>query len=182
MAAVLVAMLAAGCRVAKPFDSTQRRSLAQSIISGWSRSSQATAAKLIEEYGPPDGISLAGLGWKGKGRWKRIVLCDANEDYVAEHGSADDLEQTVAYNLPRGSRAAVAAFSRSVVVSADGAELSARSGSEGLNFLALNLADQVARGVRDPRGARRFYRKTVRLAAAGKTSRYMQGLMFPVKP
>jgi hypothetical protein len=137
---------------------------------------------LIDEYGPPDGVALAGLGWKGRGRWKRIVVCDANEDYVADYGSADDLEQTVAYRLPKGSRAALAAFSGSVQASPDGTELSARSNSEGLNYLALNLADQVVRGVRDPRAARRFYRRTVHLAAAGKTSRYMQRILFPVKP
>jgi hypothetical protein len=182
MLVAVFTVIAAGCRGVKPFDSSQRGALAESIIKGWSRSSRITAAKLIAEYGPPDAVALGGLGWKDKGRWKRIVLCDANESYVAEHGSADDLEQTIAYRLREDKRAALAAFGSSVRVSQDGAELSARSSSESLKYLALNLADQVGRGVRDPKGARRFYRRTVDLAAAGKSSRYMQGLLFPVKP
>jgi hypothetical protein len=168
-------VLAVGCRTTAPFDSAQRGSLADSIIASWSPHSRGEAAALIARYGAPDALSLGALGWKDKGRWKRIVLWDAG-------GSAGGLQQTVSYRVPPDKREALAAFSAEVVVSPDGTELSARSQSEGLNCLALNLADEVGRGLRDPKGARRFYDRTAALAAAGKTSPYMQGLLFAAQP
>jgi hypothetical protein len=173
----VLAVLAAGCRTVAPFDISQRGPLAESIIAGWSPASRVTAAGLIEGYGPPDAVALGALGWKNRGGWKRIVLWDANES-----AGAGNLEQTVAYRVPEGRRDALEAFSGRVRVSRDGTELSARSDSEGLNCLALNLADEVGRGVRGPEEARRFYESTVALAAAGKSSRYMQGILFLMRP
>jgi hypothetical protein len=182
MEVAFFAVLVVGCRTAEPFDAAQRGSVAKSIIAAWSLPSKMTAARLIEEYGPPDAVALGALGWKSKGRWKRIVLWDENESYAEEHGSAGNLQQTVAYRVPWARRQALAAFSGDVIVSPDGTELSARSNNEGLNYLALNLADEVGRGVRDPQGARRFYERTVDLAAGGKSSPYMQGFLFPAQP
>jgi hypothetical protein len=50
--------------------------------------------------------------------------------------------------------------------------------SDLVNFLALNIADEIIRGRRDVRGAIAFYRRTLDLAAAGKTSPYMTRLLF----
>jgi len=63
---------------------------------------------------------------------------------------------------------------------ADGPDLAARSNSEELNRLCLNLADDIARGRRTPAEARRFYRRTLSLALSGKSSPYMERLVFPV--
>jgi hypothetical protein len=54
----------------------------------------------------------------------------------------------------------------------------ARSHSEALNRLSLNLADDVAAGRRSPQDADRFFLRTVRLRAAGKSSPYLDQLLF----
>jgi hypothetical protein len=48
-----------------------------------------------------------------------------------------------------------------------------------MNFLALNLVDEIATGARSVEDARDFYSKTARLSKAGKSSAYMEGLLFP---
>jgi hypothetical protein len=88
------------------------------------------------------------------------------------------LEQTVAYSVPADKRKALAAFSDRVRVSRDGSELAARTTSEELNFLTLNLADEVLKGSRSPEEAQRFYENTMQFSISGKSSRYMQGLIF----
>ena len=59
----------------------------------------------------------------------------------------DELKETVAYRLPPGKRAAVAAFSGMVEISEDGEELSARSGDERLNFLARKHGCRCGRAI-----------------------------------
>lgn len=175
--AAALAVIAAGCRTVGSFDAAQRGSLAESIIAVWSPSSRIMAAGLIEAYGPPDAVAAGALGWRDKGGWKRIVLWDSDES-----PRAGGLEQTVAYWVQEDERGTLETLSGGVRVSRDGSEMSARSDSEGLNRLALNLADEVRRGVRDPEGARRFYERTAALAAAGKSSRYMQRILFAPRP
>ena len=140
------------------------------------------AAGLIEEYGPPDAVAAGALGWKDKGGWKRTVLWDEDKAPIAGGRSPGSLEQTVAYWVPEDDRETLEALNGSIRVSRDGAEVSARSDSEGLNRLALNLADEVRRGVRDQEGARRFYESTAALSASGKSSRYMQRILFAPQP
>lgn len=133
--------------------------------------------KMVDEYGAPDRIENKRAVWVNKGPWKRIAVWDEMDNSESMSGT-DNIEQTIAYLIPQDKRNAVNDFHERVAVSADGAELSARSSSEEHNFLALNLADEIVRGVRTPEEARSFYVLTLRLADAGKTSVYMQGLRF----
>ena len=133
--------------------------------------------KMMDEYGSPNRIEGKRVVWEKKGPWKRIAVWDGMDNYGSFVGT-DNIEQTIAYSVPQNKRDAVSDFHEQVAISADGSELSARSSSEERNFLALNLADEIIRGVRTPDEARSFYVLTLRLADAGKTSVYMKGLRF----
>jgi len=174
----LACLGAAACRTAGPFGEERRESLAAGIVETWAPASRETAGRLLERYGPPDAFAANALAWRDKGPWKRIVLLNADADYVRRLGSGDDLRQTVSYRLSASRRAALEAFSDKVSASADGAELSALSDDERLNFLSLNLADAVARGALTPVDAQREYVKAVELAASGKSSEAMTRLLF----
>jgi hypothetical protein len=167
MKAALLAVLALSGCLSAGFESARRRP--EALISAWSPHSKLLAESLIERYGPPDGFSRNALGWKDRTPWARIVVFD---------GGDDALRQSVAYRVPEEKRGEVAAFNRGVLVSDDGRELTARSHDERFNVLALNLADEVIRGARDPADAQRFYDRTAELALAGKSSAYLEGLMF----
>ena len=65
-----------------------------------------------------------------------------------------------------------------LTVNPSGDELTVKGESEAKNLLAMNLADEVIQGKKTPEEALEFYRKTVELSAAGKTSPYMEGLQF----
>lgn len=172
-AAWLCAGLAAlaACRGRAGADS--RASLARSVVSKWSPSSRLTADDLLQRYGPPDAAAPGALAWKDKGGWKRIVAWDAGA------AGGDDLKETAAASIPASRRADIASFDRRVTVSADGREVTARSDDERLNYLAVNLAEGIARGTLSPVQARVAYANTLRLEASGKSSEATVRLLFP---
>jgi hypothetical protein len=182
LSAALGGILSVACRTTAPFGASQRVDLSGDIIAGWSKSSRLTAAALIEQYGPPDAIASDGLGWKNKGRWRKIIVRDQTELRVLEREGAGMLEQTVTYRMPEDKRPELRAFTDEVRVSADGTALTASADEEALNFLSLNLAVAIGRGDVDAAGARDSYKRAVDLSRAGKSSPLMRELLFPPIP
>ena len=184
---VLTAVLAAagvvvGCSSAPLLPSAEERSeAAQAVIGNWSDFCRLSASRLIEKYGSPDEIDSSRLVWRDRDLVKRIAVWDVPSEFEAD-GGAGNVESTVAYAVPRDKRGALAAFSPDVRASRDGTELSARSTSEETNFLSLNLADEVIHGLTTPADARAVVNRTIELSAAGKTSPFLQGLLFLPKP
>lgn len=170
-----------GCRAPAPFDASARAALAEGIIARWSQKSRVTGALMLDKYGPPDALAADGLGWENKGRWKKIVVRD-RASLDGEDGGSGVLEQTVEYRVPEAKRGEIEAFSGEVRVSRDGTSVSARSDDEAINYLALNLADGIGRGIIDAPRARGFYRRAVELSRSGKTSPLMAGLLFLASP
>ena len=141
---------------------------------------------MVEKYGRPDRVETNRVVWEKKGPWKRIVVWDDMGVGLGlgQMGKVADnnIEEILAYMVPEDKRRAVEDFSGRLKVSADGAQLSARSFSEERNFLALNLADEIIRGVKTPAEAKAFDAATLQLADAGKPSPYMKGLLFQPPP
>jgi hypothetical protein len=143
--------------------------------------SNLTLNMMMEKYGVPDRIDTKRVVWLNKGPWKQISVWDGLDDEEGLIG-ANVVEETIAYLVPRNKRDDLNGFHAEVEISADGAELSTRAPSEERNFLALNLADEIIRGVRTPEAANGFYASTLRLADAGKSSPYLKGLLFRPPP
>jgi len=178
---LVLAGLAAGCATVPLQTPQARRDWAEAAIWHWSNVSNLLAKNLMAEYGPPVRIESSRLLWNEKGPWRRLSVWDVVPYYDVSVGP-DNLEETLAYPVPSEKHKALAAFSDKLLVSKDGTELSARATSEAIAFLTLNLADEIIQGRRDPEGARSFYEVTVQLSLAGKSSAYMQGLLFHAGP
>lgn len=156
-----------------PFGGERRLALAQEIVAGWPQTARLTGAAMLERYGPPDALAANGIGWENRGRWKRIIVRDSEGP-----SGAGVLEQTVEYAVPEEKIPEVAGFAPGLRVSREGRWMSARSDDEALNYLTLNLADGIGRGLLDAPRAREFQRAAVELSRAGKTSPLMEGLLF----
>ena len=148
---------------------------AQAHMGTWLESPRAMAKVMMERYGPPDTLAPEVAIWYGRSPWKRIAV----------HGDAPlgYLEQTVGYQVPAAAAAPLRRFDHGLRFSLDDKELSATSNSEALNILSLNLADELVAGKRAPEETGEFYVRTARLAAAGKSSPYLEKLRFePYSP
>jgi hypothetical protein len=168
--------LVIGCAAMRPLELQTRRSVAQSTIANWPEFSRLLAARMIDEYGPPDQVDARRLRWVGKDPWRRITIWKTRPD-----SRSDSLEETVAYPVPPDKVLALERFSRRLRVSENRTELSARSDSQEINRLTLNLAVLVVEGL-DPVAARDAYANTLRLREAGKSSALIAGLLFQPTP
>lgn len=166
---------AAGSSGGKPVTSVQTP---ESTIAGWPSLPQTTARLLIAKYGEPNTFDDGSLVWYDNGEWRKtVVYRKAPESFMGLH-SRDILQQTVAYAVPDAKIGDLKAFDDRIKYDKASGEISAISENENLNFLALNLADEIVADRRSPQEARDFYRKTTKLAQSGKSSAYTQGLLF----
>lgn len=90
----------------------------------------------------------------------------------------DVLEQVIDYRVSTDKVDDLAAYDGSVIVERTKGELSARCDKEEANFLALNLANDVATGKKSVAEARAQYAQTIQDLMAGKKDPYMQRLQF----
>lgn len=148
------------------------------VLGGWPEKPRLVARVMIEKYGQPDEIAEGHLIWKDNGPWKRTIVHreEIKHDWPIAH--TDLLEQTVNYKVPAEKFSDLARFDGSVIAERTKGELSARCDKEEANFLALNLAQEVIEGRKSVKEARAFYEKTIQMMLAGKSSEYLEKLLF----
>jgi hypothetical protein len=151
--------------------------LAHGVVNTWAPPSAAEARVLLNEYGTPDDVTPGRITWNRRGPWKRTVVWNRKPIYLAPVDLAV-MKQTVDYPLTFSQSADLLAFSDNLEIDLQNGELSSRAGLESLNFLTLNLADDLVRGRRTVPEAREAFVRIRKLAEAGKSSPYTSGLLF----
>jgi hypothetical protein len=159
-----------------PTDIAMSGSTPESLILAWPTFSYRLARLMISKYGQPAEARDYRLVWRGGGPWKRTVVYRTPPAGRTFRRNKGRLEQSVAYKVPADKVAALARFDKDIEAGEDG--LVVRSDSESENFLAMNLADEVIKGTRTPEDAASFRSNLSRLRASGKSSAYLDGLMF----
>ncbi|HEX4048215.1 MAG TPA: hypothetical protein VH309_10295 [Elusimicrobiota bacterium] len=139
-------------------------------VRDWPAPSRAAAEAMLKEYEKPTRFNQDMLIWSDDGAWKRTVVYRA-----PENGS---LEQTINYVVPDEKISALERFDKRLRFDFAAGELSARSDDERLNYLILNLAEEIVDDKRGVEDARDFERKTEALLKSGKTSPYLDGFRF----
>ncbi len=152
----------------------QAKEAARAHVVRWPALSKDWARVMVDRYGPPDQTTADALLWAGPRPWRRIV--------VHRDSPNSPLEHAVDYEFSADRTAQVLALGRGLRIDQAGFEISVQGAGEGANLLALNLADEIARGKTTPEAARDFYDRTAALSAAGKSSPYMEGLLFKPRP
>lgn len=151
----------------------------EAVIQKWSESARATARAMIAKYGEPSRYTDGALVWFNNGPWAKTVAYRSAWPHFLGKRDKDYLEQTIAYRVPVEKVDDLKRFDRRLEVNESSGQLSSRSESEAMNFLALNLADEIVKEKRSVEDARDFYTKTESLSKAGKSSRYLDGFLFP---
>lgn len=169
VAAILAATLAGGGYFAYRNRAPSETRVAEYSAS-WKPGPRAALTLVMDRYGPPDALGTEKATWYERGPWKRITI----------HGreALDFLEQTVGYVVPAEATRALSDFDHGLRFDRFNQELSATSNTEALNHLALNLAAELCAAKRTAPEASDLYLRTARLAAAGKSSPYTEGLLF----
>ena len=150
------------------------------IVSAWPDVSREVAATVMEKHGPPNEATASLLIWHNNGPWKRTILNrDAvPHDFPMPH--PDLLEQFIDYRVPPDMFDELDKYDGSVIVERTKGEMSARCDAEAANFLAINLANDVATGQRTVEEARTFYAETMMAFKNGQSDPYVEGFQFEV--
>jgi hypothetical protein len=150
----------------------------EEAIRKWPEGARAAARAMIAKYGEPNRFTEGALVWIANGPWRKTVVYRSSWPSLFGRRGNEYVEQTVAYKVPVEKVNDLKRFDQRLLVNEDRGLLSSRSESEPMNFLALNLADEIVMNKRTVEDARDFYVKTAKLSESGKSSRYMDGLRF----
>jgi hypothetical protein len=151
----------------------------EEAVQQWAEPERITALTMIEKYGEPSGYTKGSLVWLNNGPWRKTVVYASSGSRFFGQRNKEFLAQTVAYRVPIDKIEDLKRFDRRLEVDASRGQLTARSDSERTNFMTLNLADEISREKRSVADARDFFARTERLSKAGKSSSYMEGILFP---
>ncbi|MEX2111094.1 MAG: hypothetical protein WD802_10850 [Gemmatimonadaceae bacterium] len=152
---------------------------ATTMIAGWPETPRMVAKEMIEKYGPPDETTASMLIWHDNGPWKRTIVYREEVPHAFPKQHTDLLEQFVDYRVRPALFDELAEYDGSVIVERTKGEMSARCDKEAMNFLALNLANDIVAGRRTVADARRVYAETAKAFMTGnQTSAYVTGLQF----
>lgn len=147
------------------------------ILSGWMEMPREAAHKLISKYGLPHEATPTQLVWHNSGPWKITVLRNEMIPHDFPKPHHDMLEQRIDYRVPAEKFDDLARFDGSVIVDRTKGEIAARCDKEAMNFVALNLADDVVKDKRSIEAAREFYAE---IAIQKKHPKYTEGFLFTV--
>ncbi len=177
VAIIIAAVVFAGCASSNRLASVTTNE-AKGLITGWPAKSQEVANTMMSKYGAPNEVTGTMLVWHNNGPWKRTILYkeEIPHDFPKPH--TDLLQQFVHYKTPLDKYNDLANFDGSVIVERTKGEMSARCDKEEMNFLALNLANDVATGKKTIEEARAYYAKAAMDFMQGKMDPYVQGLKF----
>jgi hypothetical protein len=151
----------------------------QTMIASWPQASQMAAMDMMRKYGPPQEVTASMLMWRNNGPWKWTKVSRETIPHNFPMPHPDLLEQAIDYKVPVGRFDDLARYDGSVIAERTKGQISARCDKEGANFLAINLANDVATERRGVDDARAYYARAMkRFKASGQMDPYMQGLRF----
>lgn len=156
-------------------ESEGERTRVDEILEQWPKSHREVAKTLIERYGRADEATESHLVWIDNGPWAMTLLLREEFEHNWPDSHVDFLQQFVRFKVPVDKFDDIARFDGSVQIDRTAGLVSARCGGEAMNYLALNLAYEIATGKRTTEDARAFYAKT---AKGDRSSPYVTSLLF----
>lgn len=180
LSAVVITMGAAA-ESAGPQSKPHGSLTAEQVIGSWKPTPQDVAKKMIAKYGQPQEVTANRLIWHNNGPWKysELVNEEIAHDFPVSH--KDVLRQGINYKIVSDKADELLAYDGSVILERTKGEISARCDKEDANFLAINLADDIANGRRSVEDVRKFYADSMMaMMKQNKKNEYLQGFRFKV--
>lgn len=154
---------------------------ATDVIAKWKATPQDAAKKMIAKYGQPDEVTRTRLIWHSNGPWKYTELVNEEIPHEFPMPHKDALYQAINYRVDPEKADELLQYDGSVILERTKGEIAARCDKEDANFLAINLADDIAKGRRSVDDARRFYAESIMaMMKQNKRNEYLQGFRFKV--
>ena len=154
---------------------------AEQAIASWKAKPREVAQQMIKKYGAPQEVTANRLIWHNNGPWKFTELVNEEIPHTFPVPHHDMLYQTIDYRVDPSDADELLTYDGSVVLERTKGELAARCDKEEANFLAINLANDIATGKRSVEDARRFYAESMaQMMKTGQPNEYLKGFRFTV--
>lgn len=150
----------------------------EKVLQDWKEHPHKVAQDIMRKYGPPDEVTEQRLIWHNNGPWKRTELINEEIDHKFPLPHKDMLLQVIDFKVPADKFDDIAEFDGSVIVERTRGELGARCDKEPANFLAVNLAHDIATGKHSVEEAKKIYTEQIIAMANGKSAPLTQKLNF----
>ena len=179
--ATALATAGAAAQSKAPEPKSQGSLNADQVIAGWKATPQEVAKKMLAKYGEPQEITTSRLIWHNNGPWKysELVNEEIPHDFPVPH--KDMLYQAISYKVDPDEADELLQYDGSIILERTKGEIAARCDKDEANFLAINLADDVANGRRSVDDTRKFYAESMMaMMKENKKNEYLQGFRFQV--
>jgi hypothetical protein len=134
---------------------------------------------MIKKYGQPQEVTSKRLVWHQNGPWRFTELVNEEIPHSFPMPHTDMLYQSIAYRIEPEDADELIQYDGSIILERTKGEIAARCDKEEANFLAINLAHEIATGKRSVDDARRFYAESIQMMMkTGKPNEYLQGFRF----
>jgi len=153
---------------------------AETAIGAWPAVPREAARAMIAKYGQPDEISQGWLCWKNNGPWKMTLVHREEVEHNFPMPHKDVLTQAVAMKVPPDKIDELAQFDGSIAVQRTAGCVSVTCDKEEMNFVALNLANDIITGKRSVEQAREMLANTALQVQNGQRPDIAQRLAFTV--
>jgi hypothetical protein len=152
---------------------------AAQVIASWKPAPKAAAEKMIEKYGEPAEVTSMRIIWHDNGPWKYTEIMNKEIDHNFPIPHKDAMHQAVNYNVDPSKADEILQFDGSIILNRTAGMIGAICDKEPANFLALNLAHEVATGEKSVDEARKQYAMSIEtLMKEKKMDKYTSGLIF----
>ena len=149
------------------------------MTANWPETSKRAAADMMRKYGMPNQATPFIMIWHNNGPWKWTTVSGMEIRHNFPMPHPDVLEQAINYDLPLDRYDDIATYDGSVMAERTKGEMSSRCDMEAANFLALNLAHEIAGGRMSVEDARTYYARAIAaFKRDGTLHAYMQRLHF----
>ena len=135
----------------------------------------------MDRYGKPDESTANMLIGNNNGPWKKTIVYKQEVIHNFPMKHFDVVEQVIDYKVPFDKYDEIASYDGSIICKRTEGEISAKCDNEAANFLALNMANEIATEKRNVDDARKFYSETMKSMMSGKSSTYLEKLLFNVQ-
>lgn len=163
---------------ATPIQGSMIAAQVEQLTRDWPEASRQAVQYMTDKYGAPAAVGAGMAVWGETGPWKRTVVYNEAVPHHFPMQHVDVMQQWINYQAPVDQYDELARYDGSVVLERTTGEMSARCDKEAANFLAVNLAHEIATGKRTVEDARTEYGMQVKALMAGEKSDYTSGIMF----
>lgn len=174
----IVIVMLYGFNATSSFKSAEGDRVDMPDLKGWPEAAQKAAREMETKYGKPNSAASDMITWNNNGVWLKTVVYKKEMKHNFPKPHTDVIEQWINYRVPVKDFCKLATYDGSITASRTNGTISARCEKEAMNFLALNIADDMLKNNKTSDQARDEYSKEAMAFMEGKKPVYAQKLNF----